>query len=607
MAERYRNTFYSIAGVLWQVDIMDANYSSTVSVFKTSGDGFRHSYRNVSQRMDSVLASDLSFNFIVETVAHQNFILEVIGAQEQRFGVKVYKNGALYFVGIIVNDGIEIEDAYYPYEVSLKFTDGIGRLSDMYYNQGGSENSTTPYTGRDTVIAHILKCLSFTGTVQYYGLTDSYLKIVCNWYEYHHVLSRLKCPLEDSNIDHKTFFEYDDKGVITWPTVYDVLVDILQTWNMRIFMANGIYHIIQVQEYCNLAIKSWTFYKSGSQKAYTYPDTSSYQVNTSSLTRMSGGVSKYMPPLGMISRKYKYKYSNGDGGNLLPVQTSYTSATALLNGLQASLGEYLHFEGNIHETYVPPGSPYTFEVTPYYKIKIVLTTSGGTKYYLTNANGSYDWSTSSSAYVLFSTPTFNLQWNMASQVNYDFVTAQLPAAGTATFQCYFSHFLYSNGTTSGAIPSGVFNSYYEQFKLCLEAANNQLNGEIKYWCYNGYNPYSTSKIEIKESVIGDGPQAYSLGRIECYNGSIWQRSLGWGIGQPPPTYTFPIHQFAVIQNINGQQVATEVFQGSFNGTAFSPEKAIKWGSKIFVAFQIDINPVEDTVYGRWFNAVIPVL
>lgn len=601
MAARYEHSFYSLSGDVWKIQIMDSSFSGAVTIFKCEKSGFRISEPSLAQRMDPILASSCTVPFWVETSTHEAFMKEIVRSQEERFGVIVYLNSVIQWRGIIVNDGMEFEDQAYPCLVNLKFIDGLGRLSDKFYNTYGTETSQTPYTGRDTFIEHVIHCLSWAGTVQYFENDSDYIKIVCNYYEARHT-SLSNCPLKYSNIDHKIFYEYDDQGMITYKTVSEVLAMILQTFNLRIFMASGTYHVVQTQEYTNLYKRSWLVRKTGTVEAAVYPD-SGYILNTSSFSRLAGGVTKYLPPLNTIKKKYKYKYSSGDSGNLIPVQFNYDTAVDFINGLQSGNNEALHFSGDIQESYAgwDPMPGHTFWAV--YKFQVILT-NGVTTYYLSNTSGGA-WSTNPATIFYLNGKYFNssASGNFISQ--YDFITAAIPINGTATFQFTLDHFA-NDMADPGSPPGSTFTSTCENFCMQIESVSLQLEGEKDFFVFNGASPKSTQKLELKETLIGDGPFAYSLGRIETYNGSTWAKSHDWKRGAiPAVNMGLDINQLSINENILGQQEATEVFQGSFAGSGLRIEKALNWNSKIMVPLQIDTFPAEDKVTGRWFNAVIP--
>lgn len=592
MAVRYRNTFKSLGGDLYQIDIMDAEYSDEPILFNTGKEGYKISHPSLSQRCDPVFASSCSINFMVETQDQAGFIEEVALADEERFGILIKKNTTTkIWAGIAISDGIEIPDEYFPYPCNLRFIDGLGRLSDKFYNQDGTEYGT-PYTGTDTFIAHIVKCLARTGTMQYYEGTDTVLKCVVNWFEVHHLLSRESCPLSDSRLSHSIFYEYDEEGAITFMTVSEVLSMLLQTWNARIFMSTGIYHVVQVQGYTNTTIKSYWFDKNCFQKLCSANDTS-YKLTCSTLSRLTGGVKKYLQPLSKIEKTYKYKYSNGASGNLLPVQEKYETPVNCMNNLPCIGGEDIYFSGNLHEwgpVFWPLGE---LPIYMDYKAQVVLTGTTGTKYYLSGDENSAVWTNTATDYVLIHGTQVNSSKTHNVTRTISFTSAAIPESGSATFQFSF-------------VDTFEFTWDYacEKFSMVVEITNTEIEGDKNFYSFNILTG-ATQKISIKDSLIGDGPFLFSLGRIEVYDGTVWHNSEYWGVGTPPQGGFDPnamdINQLSISQNLNGQTVAIEVFQFSLLGTTLSPEKAIIWGGFTLVPIQIDTFPADDMITGRWVN------
>lgn len=608
MAARYYNTFWSLAGDVYQIYIMDSSFTGATTFFKSDDSGFKLSYKGLSERLDSILSSDCSCDFIVENSVHATFILEMISANEERFGVNVYKNGALYWVGVLIGDGIELEDKYYPYNVTLKFQDGLGRLSDKFYNSAGLEIMSSPYSGRQSFLGHILNCLYWAGTMQYYTATDTFLKAQINWYSAYHVLTNNFCSLVASDVNHSVFYEYDDQGVITYKTAGDVLRMVLGVWNARIFQAGGIYHIVQASEYQYTVMKSWTFQKDGTQKAYYLNDATNYKLNSALLVRGSGGVTKYLPPLLEVKKIYKYKYANTDNGNLLPVQSQYTTTVQFLNSVFWAAGANLRFSGNLHE--VVSVSNTTFALYAEFRMKVILT-GATTTYYLSGTSANPVWSNNSSAFVeiipLYPDQGHYLGTNENSMALLAFNTANIPCDGTVTFSLVLHHYRDFAGNVRTLPPGDTWVYACEQFCFVEESLVTDLAGDKIFLTINGVNTKATQRIVMKDTQIGDGPYDYSLGRIMIFRGSVWVVSARWARNAPPGVYGAgdDINQLSVKENLSGQSKPTEIFQGDFIGSAFCVEKAIVWGAKVLVPLQIDISPAQDSVSGRWFNAVIP--
>jgi hypothetical protein len=542
------------------------------------------------------MASDCSIRFYVENSSHEFFISQILNSQEERFGVQIYKNGTRIWCGTIQADGIEKTDIYYPYPVMLRFVDGLGRLSDKYYNQTGLENSLTPFTGRQTLLQHIVNCLSYTGTLQYFGTFDPYIKTCSRFFETRHT-SYLNDPLTNTNLSHLAFYNINEEGKYEWKTCQDVLVNILECFNLTIKQAGGFYHIIQNHEYANPTLVTWGYTKSGSLVGVTNGDTT-LKIQSTTLNRMTGGVYKYFPPLQQVKKKYKYAYSPGFNGNMLPVQSDYSTAVDFINSVAGGNLEVLHFTGTIREVWTSPNTNPVVGMVASYKMKIVLTTPYLT-YYLNGVPGNTTWETNPNSYVVLDGGWFLGSYNGVNYTQWELNTPAIITGGTATFELDF--YQYTRPLASGE--SMTFTC--ENFFIELLGDTGEYSGDKTYIVINTSLPTSTSKIEVKETVVGDGPYLYNVGAMQTYNGSSWNMSTAWYYATPPvPSLSNPINRLAIQQNLAGQTLSCEQYQGSFTG-AYSAEKAIVWGSKIFVPLQVEFNAVLDLCLGIWFNAAIP--
>ncbi|MEI7725320.1 MAG: hypothetical protein WCK09_09465, partial [Bacteroidota bacterium] len=78
MAVRYRNSFYSIAGIQWQIDILDSTFSGSVTLFKTGSEGFSLTYKGITERLDPILSSALTLPCEVENTVFESFLIEIM-------------------------------------------------------------------------------------------------------------------------------------------------------------------------------------------------------------------------------------------------------------------------------------------------------------------------------------------------------------------------------------------------------------------------------------------------------------------------------------------------------------------------------------------------
>jgi len=101
-AVRYRAEFYSQNTIEWKIDIYDSEYASTVNTFNVKGDGFTLPY-NGSDILSPIVGSEVKINFFIEDAGQETLITDIIGAQEERFSVQIYKAGVLYWCCFLVH------------------------------------------------------------------------------------------------------------------------------------------------------------------------------------------------------------------------------------------------------------------------------------------------------------------------------------------------------------------------------------------------------------------------------------------------------------------------------------------------------------------------
>lgn len=609
MGVRLRNYFYSLGGVYWQIDIMDSLYSGSITEFTTAQEGFTPSYKGLTEREDAIMASDVIVHALINSGDGMDELMtDMTSSLEERFGVMIYRNSSVFWCGVALPDLLEVKDEYYPLDVNLRFSDGLARLKDKNYNQEvwtAYGLMPTPYTGRDTFIAHLIKILTNTGIMAYWGTNDLFLKTCVHWYDIHHDPSAAMDPLKYSDVDHQAFHSrIKDDLTYDYKTCYDVLEMILNTFNARIFQSGGCYYIVQSEGY---AMESMTY--RNYKKDGTYISNNSINPTYLEAQRLAGGISKFYPSLKEVTKIYNYWYEE-----LLPLQTYYTTGVALYDTVTGSIGQFIHFKGAINEIYYGGIAPYLPTIpasfgTTYFMKVILAPIGGGSLLYLTNKNGYYQWSlTSTDKVIIYSTvmPS-GVFWTESTDI--DFITPVIPTGGS--FNALFQLMVVDHHDNNGVItlPGSVTWSYGCN-KFSMTAHDNgdaPDDGMIKNWAINldsgGVIVKSTVSIAVKDTSIGDGHKLRSAGRIKAYGGSTWVNSTAWGV-HDSSTRTI-INSLSVQQNLLPQKIPVERFMGTFTDVDLLPHLAVLFGSKVMVPVSMNMKPSMDEISGEWFSVTVP--
>lgn len=593
MGVRLRNEFGSLEGVAWKLDVIDEDYSSSVLTFATEPPGFQLKYSGGKERYDPIQASQCTVFGLVEDSDLEDLIDDVASAGEGRFFLKVYKNTALFWTGKMLMDKATKQDQYYPYSFSMNFTDGIGALKDLEFT-----NSGVLYTGRETLIGIIAKILGKTGIADQFGSGDAFIKTCVHWYDAHQNFYAMWCPLKYTDLNHMAFYDYSN-GENKPKKAWEILEEILLTFGCQIKQSSGVFQIIQPNELANNYIMTRTFTKTGAYITYNYWET--YRVSSANFDKLTGGVSKYFPPLYFVRRYYNYSQSP-EGTNLIPDQTTYDPAVNFLTDVSGGNDEYLTFEGIIQESFTLSQYEEPFKVK--YRLDVVITKSDGTKRYLYNgANGSsgYSWSTQPNQYVTLWSfcgldPT--LQYNGFTE--FVFATPEIPWDASGTFRFRKIGYYNLQGNLYTMLGGISFSFYCDDFLFELIYQNQASSEGVITFRADNTNVGDYSKIiELPDSKIGDGPNLYSLGRLKTSDGSTWVNSTLWSIKSGSENKK--IHQLLVNEILKGQQQPVEIIDATFSSDTYSGEKCLVIGPAVYIPMNISLSARDDAWKGQWWK------
>jgi hypothetical protein len=180
-------------------------------------------------RFDTVMAAELTAKVVIDTQTLDDFVFGIwSGAAEGRFLVKLEQDSTLEFIGYVFPDLAEQEDL--PLEVgyllTIKATDGLGRLKTIDYN-----NSGAAYGNETPIVEIILKCLNkLTAVSAEYGTKADFLKTLVNWHAEQYSYANTIDPLLVTRVPERAFYTIDAKGNYKWLNCFQVLEIICKAW-----------------------------------------------------------------------------------------------------------------------------------------------------------------------------------------------------------------------------------------------------------------------------------------------------------------------------------------------------------------------------------------
>lgn len=513
MAKRFYFDQYSsaISNAKYTVEIHDSEFSGTAIEIDGSFT-LRIDEGKVSDLLDPLLPSiaDINVNVRLEDTAFETFLAEIPGEGEERYTVKIFRDEEQIWTGQLPTDLVEYPDQYYTYNVTLSAICGLVRLKNIKYDNAGE-----PFEGRNTILGHVINCLTKLGYDFMLGAAPIVRISELNWLE--DSMLRVNSGLETIDLAYDCFQEYDDFGVIDSLSCWDVLQLICRRFHYRMFMAGATFYMQQV--YDTVVNTVYTYSAAG-----VLLDTSVDTLSLAFTTERTEGAYRNYPPVREISLIYNYKQGI-NRGNMLPA--NYTLGTSVsLGEITGGAGEVLRFtlNGSIR-VIIAQEEAFFVRYRLYLKV--------GDKY-LTGVQSNVQnnvpptWSDTAGYFIIEFGPYISVQ---TQPLTVDILTPPVDPGGVGTFNFeYVGDYL--NVTTPATLVEGSYAVTWNEINLNLLYENDEAaNGKIKFTGINTSDGTTAIKSRVVEAlpdtIIGDGPRVLSSGRLRVHNGLNWENSDSW--------------------------------------------------------------------------------
>jgi hypothetical protein len=335
----YRHEFKSYDDTDWKLDIHKTGYSGTINTFDCGYGGFKLSRNSTNNdRIAPILGSEVTVFALSEDSTFDGMLSDMLLADEETFYLVIYKGGVFWWAGVLLLDLYEEADAAYPKAIDLVFTDGIGRIKDIDYNNDG-----VAYTGKVTIIEHIWNCLNKIPTAQFWSGSDIMLKTGVSYWETQMSYSGNSDPLPLTRLDHESFYTIETNGDYKYKTAYEVLENLAVVFYSRLWLGDGAFNFLQIDNFRNASFKVFNYEKDGVSSVSNTTISPRQTVDqTDSLARLNGGSYQSYAGLKKVDIKYNHKSSNSflpsplilnaGTGNLGNVDDNGGDATFLIDG-----------------------------------------------------------------------------------------------------------------------------------------------------------------------------------------------------------------------------------------------------------------------------------
>lgn len=179
----------------------------------------------------SIISSQLNFTIVLETEDDYNQFPDVLSKNDRKYWVIYKEESTVIWRGFLFNDYAQIGFSTGINEASLVCVDGISFLEEQVYIVAASINSTQQWL---EIICDALRLLGYP--------EDLFLVIACSFF----AEGMLTRSAGSSNEPFSQIYQYrrDFVGV----SYYDILDNMLRTFNCRLYQANGDWYITATME-----------------------------------------------------------------------------------------------------------------------------------------------------------------------------------------------------------------------------------------------------------------------------------------------------------------------------------------------------------------------
>ena len=288
---KYRCEFCDIIGLQWVINIEEwAAIQGVITPMKATGDPLNIEFFSDSEELfDSpVKGSKADLTIYSETDFQW---IGIYSAGDFEYRMSIYAGANLYWQGYILAESYSEPYDGTAYPVTISAGDGLGVLKNILYDDDG-----TYYDGRKTQSQILYDILS---KIQFYGFTE-YLNI----YEERMDQAATDSPLDQCLIDVDVFKDM---------YCYEVLQELLKSYNALIRQVNGVMTIYRPAELSQVSINGRTFTSGTAKSAATALVPEQFinrTANPSDRLSVNGGNLTVVPSAKTVKLNQDYGYKN---------------------------------------------------------------------------------------------------------------------------------------------------------------------------------------------------------------------------------------------------------------------------------------------------------
>ncbi len=592
---RYTNEFTSNAGIEYLVEIWDESFVGSSTPIQANGFDLIYTGEN-SERFENIKASELKIYLDIQTSAEENFINEIVGAAEQRFYIRAYRNSSLYWTGLVIQDLVNLDHTCLPFSVQLTATDGLNVLK----NYPAVTSVNYGISGINRILSTIFATLKNTPLYKFINATDPFIKTSINWYNTEMFTGLAPGvdvdPLFKAAIQEVLFRDSENEPLKS----YDILEICLKAFGLRIFQADGIWHIVNITEYENTQIRQRIWLKNESFSSSTlYNHRLTFDKQNHALLATPN--KQFYPAVNKVSVIY-----NTTNKNLLSKPNNY--------GIYNYVGRVENIAGKKFRVTFTCYYSIDFDETVNFKVGttfFIKCENGADTYYLKGAVSGTEyssvWELNGPEAGVFRTYTVDSNESLGTfEITFD--TADIPfnegniyikVGGNSRARSILAIGIDFNPKPGSGAPT--FDYSIKELSVELVDGDSEDVSEIFSDSENTATPINSVNLEVPVK-IGDGPASGMPGSLWIYNQAETQLSptnAEWKVNGTGTAYSLNKLLSKII--LEGQARPIPKLQGSFFSNDYHFYRSINIDSATYVVNGAALNAKMDEWTGEWFE------
>lgn len=473
-----------------------------------------------------ILYGKMEAYFEVPTQAVEDIIVNALTGEENRYLLKMERNGDAFFTGVMQAEQVELPRVGRPYAFQVSATDGLKRLEN--------ERGAVPGDMTRPLVNNLLYFLNQSPLAALYSAGDPFMQVSSQYWEedmddaYTLTVDPLRRYAIQSTND--LYLQENNDGDDRYRSHLDRLKDICHTFGLQLYFQDGLYKFIQLDQKRTGTLRLHTYsvdFKAvKNDPTNTFTGAASYQAASIVLgvdnekNERAGGTASFMPPVRQVNtterdRLRLYPRSYFSDLDSSPVSLLTIPASTSADGLQLRLDVGVEAQN--------------FSWPSTFLIEFNVLLQVGSQYY---ANGAWGGATQAQSYTRIAydpgAPTHTFYALSGAQGMYfDIRTPSVPTFGLLQVQITANFLTHTGQPLSGTTVGGVKG--YLELNYTSVVSNDTVKLNF------GTNASSSYQIELPSRRLIDNPGVYNPGMLLAYQApnyeptAVWRRFDGTGL------------------------------------------------------------------------------